>query len=77
MAVPFALGRVIDVIYSMDQAKDNTDKKRQFEQNLKTLCMALTGIFVVGKKERNLAEKWFEINAASLKAALATLVACT
>ena len=52
MAVPFALGRVIDVIYSMDQAKDNTDKKRQFEQNLKTLCMALTGIFIVGKKEK-------------------------
>ena len=51
MAVPFALGRVIDTIYSMDQVKDNKEKKRQFEKNLKSLCAALTGIFIIGEKE--------------------------
>ena len=51
MAVPFALGRVIDTIYSMDQVKDNKDKKGQFEKNLKSLCAALTGIFIIGEKK--------------------------
>lgn len=40
MFVPFALGRVIDVIYTKD-----SDKMRD---NLNKLCLSLTLIFVVG-----------------------------
>lgn len=61
MSVPFALGKVIDIIYSMDQIKtlskegkeedktDNkTDVKAKIEANLKTVCGVLVGVFAVG-----------------------------
>lgn len=35
MAVPFALGRIIDIIYEIDQTKDEKEQKKQFDQNLK------------------------------------------
>uniref|UniRef100_A0A1B6CL44 ABC transmembrane type-1 domain-containing protein n=1 Tax=Clastoptera arizonana TaxID=38151 RepID=A0A1B6CL44_9HEMI len=40
MAVPFALGKVIDVIYTADP--------NQMRQNLNNLCSILLGVFVVG-----------------------------
>jgi hypothetical protein len=48
MSGPFALGKIIDVIYEIDQNKDEEDRKRDFESNLKRLCLGLTAIFVVG-----------------------------
>ena len=63
MSVPFALGKVIDIIYSMDQIKtlSKEDKnepvaasdkkdgvKAKIEANLKTVCGVLVGVFAVG-----------------------------
>ena len=62
MSVPFALGKVIDIIYSMDQIKtlskedknvdEASDKKdgvkAKIEANLKTVCGVLVGVFAVG-----------------------------
>lgn len=40
MAVPFALGRVIDVIYTNDSTK--------MRENLNKLCLSLTAVFLLG-----------------------------
>lgn len=40
MAVPFALGRIIDIIYTNDQSK--------MRENLNKLCASLTVVFFVG-----------------------------
>lgn len=40
MAVPFALGRVIDLIYSTDS--------EVMKGNLHTFCAILLGVFIVG-----------------------------
>lgn len=40
MAVPFALGRVIDIIYTKDSSK--------MRENLNKLCLTLSAVFVVG-----------------------------
>lgn len=40
MAVPFALGKVIDIIYTADP--------NQMRQNLNTLCSVLLGVFLIG-----------------------------
>ena len=48
MSVPFALGKIIDTIYQMDQAGGETEKKREFEKNLRRFCAALTGVFLIG-----------------------------
>ncbi|KAB7499643.1 ATP-binding cassette sub-family B member 10, mitochondrial, partial [Armadillidium nasatum] len=40
MAVPFALGHVIDVIYTADPV--------EMKQNLKNVCLGLVGLFVTG-----------------------------
>lgn len=40
MAVPFALGRVIDIIYTKESSKTS--------ENLKTLCLTLTTVFILG-----------------------------
>lgn len=40
MAVPFALGRIIDVIYTKDPKK--------MRENLNKLCISLAVIFTVG-----------------------------
>ena len=64
MAIPFAMGKVIDIIYSMDQLKlenklDKTsvenenitwsDSQRQLiMKNLEKVCGALIGVFIIG-----------------------------
>lgn len=40
MAIPFALGKVIDVIYTKDSAK--------MRENLNKLCLTLTAVFLLG-----------------------------
>lgn len=40
MAVPFALGKVIDIIY--------TDDSEQLRRNLNVVCAILLGVFVIG-----------------------------
>lgn len=40
MAVPFALGHVIDIIYTADTIA--------MKQNLQHVCLALTGVFLTG-----------------------------
>ena len=51
MAVPFALGQVIDIIYSMDQMKNDKSKEESKEQTKNTLnrvCLILVGVFALG-----------------------------
>lgn len=54
MAVPFALGKVIDVIYGLDQmknVKENNESAKQADtskKNLDKLCKALMVVFVIG-----------------------------
>ena len=54
MAVPFALGKVIDVIYGLDQMKNvkgNNECAKQADtskKNLDKLCKALMVVFVIG-----------------------------
>jgi len=48
MAVPFALGRIIDIIYTIDQNKGRAEAKANFEVNLRRFCVGLTGIFLLG-----------------------------
>ena len=40
MAVPFALGKIIDIIYTRDPV--------QMKQNLNTLCATLFCVFLIG-----------------------------
>lgn len=35
MSVPFALGRIIDLIYKIDQTKSEEEQKKKIEENLK------------------------------------------
>jgi hypothetical protein len=46
MSVPFALGRIIDLIYSLDQlkAEDGATIRARLEQ----VCLGLAGIFLIG-----------------------------
>jgi len=50
MSVPFALGRVIDIIYQMDQQKHQqpSDAKTEISERLNLVCKYLVGIFAVG-----------------------------
>lgn len=51
MSVPFALGRVIDIIYSMDQMKSFKSKEEEKEtirNNLRKVCGILVGVFTMG-----------------------------
>jgi len=50
MSVPFALGRIIDLIYSLDQLKTGTEEEQKASVNdrLKKVCLGLSGIFVLG-----------------------------
>ena len=56
MAVPFALGRIIDIIYSIDRQDKDSDsdkeQKKKFEKKLKTFCLGLVGVFVLGGEEQ-------------------------
>lgn len=42
MAVPYGLGRILDIIYSGNQSKDNAKEK------LKNFSLILVGVFLVG-----------------------------
>lgn len=48
MSVPFAMGKIIDTIYVIDQNKDEAEQKAELEERLKKICAILTGVFVVG-----------------------------
>ena len=62
--VPFALGRIIDLIYSLDQLKTQTEEEQKAlinerlkkvevqillcELKLMKVCLGLSGIFILG-----------------------------
>jgi len=50
MSVPFALGRIIDLIYSLDQLKTGTEEEQKtlINDRLKKVCLGLSGIFILG-----------------------------
>jgi hypothetical protein len=48
MSVPFALGKIVDLIYEIDKNKEEMRKKSSFEENLRKFCLILTGVFAVG-----------------------------
>jgi len=50
MSVPFALGKVIDIIYDLDQLKESDQEKQKqtIRDRLQTVCLGLTGVFIVG-----------------------------
>ena len=51
MSVPFALGKVIDIIYSMDQLKNDQSQssaKEQISETLNQVCLLLVGVFALG-----------------------------
>jgi ATP-binding cassette subfamily B (MDR/TAP) protein 10 len=52
MSVPFALGKVIDIIYSMDQLKSSPEKlakqKGEITETLNKVCLILVGVFALG-----------------------------
>eukprot|EP00088_Acartia_fossae_P071392 TRINITY_DN9788_c0_g1_i11.p1 TRINITY_DN9788_c0_g1~~TRINITY_DN9788_c0_g1_i11.p1 ORF type:complete len:655 (-),score=72.17 TRINITY_DN9788_c0_g1_i11:343-2286(-) len=50
MSVPFALGKVVDIIYNMDQLKNSSlsEQKEEIRQRLNKVCAALCGIFIIG-----------------------------
>ena len=50
MSVPYAIGKIIDIIYNMDQLKqsDQESQKQVIRERLKTVCAGLTGIFLLG-----------------------------
>ncbi len=51
MSVPFALGKIIDIIYSMDQLKGSSSQESE-KDKIKSIrdkvCLALLGVFVIG-----------------------------
>ena len=51
MSVPFALGKIIDIIYSMDQLKGSSSQESE-KDKIKSIrdkvCLALMGVFVIG-----------------------------
>jgi len=52
MAVPFAMGKIIDIIYSMDQLKNDKSKennhKEDIQKGLNKVCLVLVGVFALG-----------------------------
>jgi len=50
MSVPFALGKIIDIIYNLDQLKnsDQETQKEAIRDRLKIVCLGLTGVFLLG-----------------------------
>lgn len=42
MAVPYALGKILDTIYSSTEAMENA------KERLRNFCIGLCGIFVIG-----------------------------
>lgn len=53
MSVPFALGKIIDIIYSLDQLKtsqeaNETSSKEKIKANMNKVCGILICVFVIG-----------------------------
>ena len=50
MSVPYAIGKIIDIIYNLDQLKesDQESQKQLIRERLKKVCLGLTGIFLIG-----------------------------
>ena len=50
MSVPFAIGKIIDIIYNLDQLKqsDQELQRTKIQERLKNVCLGLTGIFIIG-----------------------------
>ena len=50
MSVPFALGKIIDIIYNLDQLKSSEQevKKLAIKDRLQRVCLGLTGVFLLG-----------------------------
>ena len=50
MAVPYAIGKIIDIIYNLDQLKDSDQEsqKQIVRDRLQTVCVGLSGVFLLG-----------------------------
>ena len=50
MSVPFALGKIIDIIYNLDQLKctELELQKKAIIERLQMVCLGLTGVFLIG-----------------------------
>ena len=59
MSIPFAMGKVIDMIYKIDQLKSTSEsiksedaltseERNQITRKLQNVCIALVGVFTVG-----------------------------
>ena len=50
MSVPFAIGKIIDLIYNLDQLKESEQdlQRRNIQSRLRNVCLGLSGIFVIG-----------------------------
>jgi len=50
MAVPYAIGKIIDIIYNMDQLKQSEQESQKIiiRQRLEKVCAGLTAVFLVG-----------------------------
>ena len=59
MSIPFAMGKVIDMIYKIDQLKSTSEsiksedtltseERHQITRKLQNVCIALVGVFTVG-----------------------------
>ena len=50
MSVPFAIGKIIDLIYNLDQLKESEQdlQRRNIQSRLRNVCLGLSGIFIIG-----------------------------
>ena len=50
MAVPYAIGKIIDIIYNLDQPKekDEETQKQLVRDRLEKVCLGLSGVFLIG-----------------------------
>ena len=50
MSVPYAIGKIIDIIYNLDQLKDTDQEsqKQTVRDRLQTVCLGLSGVFLLG-----------------------------
>ena len=50
MAVPYAIGKIIDIIYNLDQLreKDEETQKQLVRDRLEKVCLGLSGVFLIG-----------------------------
>ena len=50
MAVPYAIGKIIDIIYNMDQLKQSEQESQKIiiRERLEKVCAGLTAVFLIG-----------------------------